>query len=143
MQPFDYDEALEEVLKKDNRYDQGAYHFVREALDYTQVVIARKTGDKEPRHITGQELLGGIRDHALETFGPMVLTVLNEWGVHRCEDFGEIVFNLVENHLLAKTDQDNRSDFENGYDFEEVFQKPFLPKSASTKKQPSRKAEKN
>ena len=57
----------------------------------------------------------------------MALVVLGEWGIHRCEDFGEIVFNMVEYELLAKTDKDSRDDFKGGYDFEDVFQKPFLP----------------
>jgi len=56
--------------------------------------------------------------------------VLNEWGVHRCEDFGEIVFNMVEHDLLAKTSEDSRENFKGGYDFEEAFRKPFLPPHA-------------
>ena len=57
----------------------------------------------------------------------MTLTVLEEWGIKCCEDFGEIVFNMVENKLLAKTEQDSREDFRNGYDFHDAFRKPFLP----------------
>ena len=70
----------------------------------------------------------GIRDRALTSFGPMVLTVLTEWGVRSCQDFGEIVFIMVENKLLKKTEKDSRADFENGYDFIETFRKPYLPK---------------
>ena len=47
--------------------------------------------------------------------------------VQRCEDFGELVFNMVENNLLAKTKEDSRADFKGGYDFEEAFRRPFLP----------------
>lgn len=36
---------------------------------------------------------------------------------------------MVEAGLLAKTDEDSRSDFEGAYDFEEAFRKPFLPAS--------------
>ena len=59
----------------------------------------------------------------------MVVTVFEEWGVHNCRDFGEIVFNMVEIGLLAKTDRDTRDDFQNGYDFTEAFRKPFWPQN--------------
>ncbi|MBI5772723.1 MAG: hypothetical protein HZA89_03145 [Verrucomicrobia bacterium] len=129
MQPsLNVDEVLEKIVAKDPRYTREAYFFVREALDYTQK-IALKSTKGEFRHVTGQELLGGIRQFALEQFGPMTLTVLDEWGVRRCEDFGELVFNMVDNSLLGKTETDSREDFKGGYDFEEAFRRPFLPKS--------------
>jgi len=71
-------------------------------------------------------LLDGIRQFALNQFGPMTVTVFEEWGVHNCRDFGEIVFNMVESSLLARTEKDTRDDFQNGYDFTETFRKPFL-----------------
>jgi uncharacterized repeat protein (TIGR04138 family) len=126
MHETSFEEALESLTAKDCRYHRDAYFFIREALDHTQ-----KTAAREPRghirHVTGQELLGGIRDYALSQYGPMTMTVLSEWGVHTCRDFGEIVFNMVENGLLAKTDRDSRADFEGGYDFFEAFRKPYLP----------------
>ena len=79
--------------------------------------------------MSGQQLLEGIREFALRQYGPMAITVLDEWGVRRCEDFGEIVFNLVDHGhgLFGKTETDSREDFKGGYDFEEAFKKPFLP----------------
>ncbi len=140
MHDINFDEELEKIVAKDARYTREAYIFVREALDYTQKMIGKPGKEDAPRHVTGQQLLGGIRDYALHQFGPMSLTVLNELGVQRCEDFGEIVFNMVENSLLAKTDQDTREDFKGGYDFEDVFRKPFLPsKKAPTAVQPELK----
>ncbi|HPC59126.1 MAG TPA: hypothetical protein PKX23_00570 [Verrucomicrobiota bacterium] len=126
MQEISFDEALDLIRSKDQRYERDAYLFVREALDYTQKTIARG-GRGRPRHVTGQELLAGIRDYALEQFGPMAATVLEHWGIRSCSDFGEIVFNMVEIGLLAKTPEDSRADFAEGYDFFEAFQKPFLP----------------
>ena len=126
MQEVSYEEVLEQILAKDPRYQRDAYLFLREALDYTQKLAGKENGGKL-RHVTGQELLDGIRRFALEHFGPMTLTVFEEWGVRNCGDFGEIVFNLVEIGLLAKTDKDSRADFAGGYDFEEAFRKPFLP----------------
>jgi uncharacterized repeat protein (TIGR04138 family) len=128
MQEVTFEEALEIIHAKDPRYDKDAYLFIREALDFTQKSIGRDTRGRV-RHVTGQELVQGIRDYALQQFGPMALTVFQHWAVHNCQDFGEIVFNMVDFGLLAKTDKDSRIDFEGGYDFEEAFRKPFLPRS--------------
>lgn len=127
MHDINFDEELEKIVTKDLRYTREAYLFVREALDHTQKMIGKPGKDDAPRHVSGRQLLEGIRDYALQQFGPMALTVLNEWGVKQCEDFGEIVFNMVENSLLAKTDEDSRDDFKGGYDFEAAFRQPFLP----------------
>jgi uncharacterized repeat protein (TIGR04138 family) len=67
----------------------------------------------------------------------MTLTVFSEWGIRTCEDFGEIVFNLVENSLLAKTKKDSREDFKGGYEFSEAFRKPFLPSARPEPTMPS------
>jgi uncharacterized repeat protein (TIGR04138 family) len=138
MHEVSFDEAFAKIRAKDPRYHRDAYLFVREALDYTQ-----KTVGKDPRgrirHITGQELLGGIREFALQQFGPMAKTVLEEWSVRCSQDFGEIVFNMVEVEWLAKTDKDSRADFADGYDFDEAFRKPFLPKSKHTVQAPEAK----
>ena len=130
MQEINFDEAVELILNRDKRYSRDAYTFVREALDYTQKLIGKET-QGQIRHVSGQELLNGIRQFALQQFGPMVITVFEEWGVRHSRDFGEIVFNMVEIGLLAKTDKDTRDDFQNGFDFTEIFRKPFQPQSKS------------
>ena len=143
MQKVNVQDALEQICKKDPRYDRDAYAFVREALDHTLKMLkkpnraeairaAKETGDESKRaqsHVTGQELLNGIRDMASNQFGPLTKTVLAHWGVNRCEDFGEIVFNMVEVGLLGKTEKDSRADFAGGFDFEEAFVNPFVPKA--------------
>ncbi len=102
MEDTFFEETLAQIELKDTRYQREAYLFVRDALDHTQKAINR---DKSatPRHVTGQQLLEGIRSFTLAQFGPMSLTVLSEWGIHRCEDFGEMVFNLIENGSPAFT----------------------------------------
>lgn len=127
MHGIDFDEVLEKIVSKDPRYTRDAYVFVREALDHTQRMIGKPQRADEQRHVTGQQLLHGIREFALSQYGPMAMTVLNEWGVRRCDDFGEIVFNMVDNSLLARTESDSRTDFSGGYTFEDAFQKPFIP----------------
>jgi uncharacterized repeat protein (TIGR04138 family) len=132
MQEVNFDEALENILAKDPRFSREAYAFVREALDFTQKLIGKESRGTI-RHITGQELLDGIRQFALQQFGPMAATVFEEWGVKNCRDFGEIVFNMVEIGLLAKTENDTRDDFQNGYDFTDAFRKPFWPQGKAQK----------
>ena len=127
MHGINFDEELEKIVVKDSRYTREAYLFVREALDHTQKMIGKPAKDDAPRHVSGQQLLSGIREYGLQQYGPMTMSVLNEWGITRCEDFGEIVFNMVENSLLAKTEQDSRDDFKGGYTFEDAFRRPFLP----------------
>jgi len=108
-------DSLNTVLKKDPRYRREAYDFIFEALEFTIKKI------KEKRHVSGQELLDGIRDYALQQFGPLSKMVFNKWGVHKTDDFGEIVFNLVNAGLLGKTEQDSIEDFRDRYDFADVF----------------------
>ena len=131
MQAVDFEQTLEKILKRDNRYRREAYLFVREALDFTQKIAAQNNKD-EVRHVTGQELLDGIRQFALQQFGPMAMLVLHEWGVTKCEDFGEIVFNMVDSGILAKTDKDSRVDFRGGYDFFEALRQPFRPTGSAS-----------
>lgn len=130
MQELTFDTTLDLILAKDTRYQRDAYHFVKDALDHTQKQVVRQKRE-EMRHVSGQELLDGIRDYALSQFGPMTKMVFEEWGIKRCEDFGEIVFNMVEIGLLGKTEKDSREDFAKGYSFDEAFRKPFLPASRS------------
>ena len=59
----------------------------------------------------------------------MAVTVFEDWGIRGCKDFGELVFNMVESGLLAKTDRDSRDDFQDGYDFTDAFCKPYWPES--------------
>ncbi len=118
------EELLNGILVRDPRYTVEAYAFVRGGLDFT----VRRLENQ--RHISGQELLEGIREFAIDEFGPMTKTVLNGWGIQRTEDVGEIVFNMVETGLLGKTEEDTRADFANGYDFDEAFRKPFKPAPA-------------
>ena len=138
MHEVSFEEAMVRIRAKDPRYHREAYLFVREALDHTQKTIGKDTRGRI-RHVTGQELLTGIREYALQQFGPMAKTVLEEWGVRQCPDFGEIVFNMIEVGWLAKTERDSRADFAQGYEFDEAFRQPFLPKGKQTAPPPAPK----
>jgi len=124
MQKVNFGEALSGTLRHDPRFDRDAYLFVREGLDFTIKMLKKETSGAG-RHVTGKELLEGLRRHALDQFGPLTKTVLNHWNIHRCEDFADIVFNMVESGILGKSEADHRDDFKGGYDFDEAFVKPF------------------
>jgi uncharacterized repeat protein (TIGR04138 family) len=126
MQQPDFDAVLSTILESDTRYHREAYEFLKEALDYAQKAIS-KANKNQVGHITAQELLDGVRQYGLGQYGPMAKTVLNEWGVFTCEDFGEMVFTLVEHGLLRKKESDKKDDFKGGYDFAEAFERPFRP----------------
>jgi len=125
MKKPSYEEVLSQIVREDPRYDAQAYEFLREALDFT-IKLLSKPVEGPARHVTGGELLEGIRQYALQEFGPMALTVLNRWGLRRCEDFGEMVFHLVEKGILGKTERDRKEDFGGAYDFDQAFRQPFL-----------------
>ena len=118
---------LRKVANKDPRYDLHAYAFLYESLRFTQKMLGRDDESKDParRHVTGRELLEGIRRCALLQFGFMARVVLEGWGVKATDDWGEIVFNLVEAKLLGRSDTDSKEDFHAVYDFKEAFDRAF------------------
>ena len=126
MHQLNFDDVLDKMVEQNPRYRRDAYLFLREALEFTQKTIS-KANKNQVRHITGAELLNGIREYALALYGPMTITVLGEWGITSTEDFGHMVFLMVENNLLRKTDQDSLEDFKKGYSFDEAFRQPFRP----------------
>ena len=95
-----------------------------------------KTGEMQPRdvassrsldddtfHISGYELLEGMRRLARERWGLLARSVLERWGVYRTEDIGEIVFIMVDDSELQwrRRESDTKADFANGYNFTEAF----------------------
>ena len=126
MQKTGFTEALDQLIAVDPRYDREAYLFLQDALDFTMKSRKKQKTDLS-RHVTGQELLEGVRAFAIKEYGPMVPTVFETWGISKCEDFGEMVFNLIRASIFGKTETDTIADFHNGYDFHEAFVKPFLP----------------
>src|SRR5881398_2751225 len=133
MQKIGFAEALDSIVTSDPRYGRGAYVFLRDALDFT-TKQQKKIKGVSVRHVSGPELLDGVRRYAMKEFGPMVMTVFDSWGVHSCEDIGNMVFNLIGAGVFGKTEQDSIEDFKRVYDFEEAFVKPFAPEKPATVK---------
>lgn len=110
------EEILDQLQERNPRFHTKAYFFV---LGVLHSVIQQLDA---PRHISGQELTEGVRDLAIERFGPMARTVLEHWGIHTTEDVGCVVFALVEQGILVKQEDDRPDDFANVFDFEEAFE---------------------
>ena len=131
---LDPEHPLADLLRRDRRYHRNAYFFVFEALRYAQEQLGLGqpsiTDDpalEEQRHVTGQQLCESIRRYAVDQYGMLAKSVLNEWGVRQTADFGEIVFSLIEIGQMKKTDSDRREDFVNVFDFNEGLRDAFLP----------------
>lgn len=114
------DETLLARLRERNpRFHESAYLFVLEALHFVIQALP------EPRHISGRELAEGVRDLAIERFGPMARTVLEHWGIRATADVGDIVFALVEHGILIRQDEDDIEDFAGVFDFDEAFDRQY------------------
>ena len=109
-------QRIHQLAAEDPRYKPMAYVFLFESLDFT---VDKIVGER--RHVSGRELVEGIRRLAIEQFGPMCKMVLRSWGISTTQDFGHIVFNLVNSGLMGKTETDSLADFTNVFDFEEAF----------------------
>ena len=138
---LDPSHPITKLLQEDRRYPFEAYAFMFEALHYAQKVLkmgaespseprpeqAETEGEERPaeRHVSGQELCEAIRRYALDQYGYMAKTVLNQWNIHGTSDFGEIVFNLIRIGQMRKTPSDTRVDFDKVYDFDAAFHEGF------------------
>ncbi|MFO7652285.1 MAG: hypothetical protein R6X25_00520 [Candidatus Krumholzibacteriia bacterium] len=112
--------AVRAVATRRGVYTPEAYLFVLEALDRIL------SGLKERRHVSGADLLEGIKQLGRDRFGVMATDVFHEWGVRGTLDFGRIVFHLVEADLLSKQDEDSLSDFIDKFDFRQVFEQEYF-----------------
>ena len=129
MQPIHFEESVVSILKRDQRYDGQAYFFLKEALDFT---LKRLSDDAigRNRHVSGRELLEGFRDYALQQYGPMAATLMEEWGVHQSRDVGNMVFRLIEEQVFGKQESDKPEDFEGLFELDQALRTPFLPTRA-------------
>jgi uncharacterized repeat protein (TIGR04138 family) len=113
------DGVMEQIRARESRYAEGAYLFVLRALEYRQEQLPMR------RHVSGRELAIACRDLAIERFGVMARLVLERWGVRSTDDFGAVVFTLVELGFLASQPTDTREHFSNVYDFVDAFEREY------------------
>lgn len=123
--------TLEQAAEECGRYSLEAFEFVRHGLSYTVHQIhgekARAANSDQSCHVTGQQLSWGLRNYAVQRYGIMARTVLNHWGITRTNDFGRIVFAMIESKLMQKTDDDDVHDFDSVFDFNIAFDPPPRP----------------
>lgn len=113
------EEVLDRLRERHPRFQETAYLFVLSALHHVLESIG------EPRHISGRELALGVRDLAIERFGPMARSVLEHWGIESTSDIGELVFALVDAGILIRQEEDSLEDFHGLFDFEESFDRNY------------------
>ncbi len=160
--------SLADIAREVNKYSEGAYHFVRDGLEYAaqsihgpmtppQLVIARYMSEQSidlaevierledgsldaevaaaikeaggidglNRNVSGHDLCWALRDFALRRWGNLADVVLRHWNVKCTQDFGRIVFALVEHGLMQKEPHDSASDFKDVFDFDEALTKCY------------------
>jgi uncharacterized repeat protein (TIGR04138 family) len=132
---------LVRLISEDRRYKLEAYQFVAAGLEYAQDVLrldqpagGRRKGrgaERQPRHVSGQDLCWALKDFAHEQYGYLAKLVLASWGIRSTSDFGEIVYNLIRIKKLSKSPTDRREDFDNVYDFEEALVNSYQITSAA------------
>ncbi len=112
------------VIAENTRYPLEAFLFVQRGLDETVRKIHGEPDDTKPpesRHVAGEDLCFGLRDFALSEYGLMARTVLARWNINNCEDFGLIVFAMVDCGLMQKTEDDRVEDFCHLFEFSDAF----------------------
>jgi len=120
MSDSDELKSLEDLAKEPGKYAVDACSFVREGLKFTVAKIHQNA--QEEKHITGQDLCWGLRDFALKRWGLLAPVVLRNWNISSTQDFGNIVFAMVEAGWMAKKDEDDIKDFLDVYDFRTAFE---------------------
>src|SRR5258706_13984323 len=124
---------LEQIVEEVGLYPIEAYEFIHSGLAYTVQKIhgqmkdpkALKKEEKKSYHVTGRDLSEGLREFALLRWGMLARTVLKRWNITRTDDFGRIVFSLVENGHMSKTENDTIEDFKNVFDFATAFDENY------------------
>ena len=96
-----------------------ARHFLHRALRLTQLQLEREG------HVTGRELLEGVRILAIQDFGPLARVVLAHWGIRSTDDVGAMVRRLVESGEWGRREEDSWDEFRGAYDFEKVFETDY------------------
>jgi uncharacterized repeat protein (TIGR04138 family) len=119
---------VRDLALRDGRYSPEAFRFLFESLQVAVKIAGREEAKGTERHVTGQEVLAGMREHAGTLFGPLAAQVWRSWGVHDTLDWGRIVFLLVEAGLLNRQETDTIEDFRSGFDFEEAFVRGYRPR---------------
>lgn len=127
-----FQDAIKRIIEVDPRYSPDAYDFIGKAVTYTAKRLKRHKKNGNP-HVSGKELLEGVCHYATTQFGPMANAVMREWGLTSGRAVGDVVFNMINERLLRKSENDTLDDFDIDFDFEAELAKPFQPRRKPTK----------
>lgn len=117
------EKPLEQIVDEVGLYPVEAFEFIQQGLSYTvQKLHGELKDEKASRHVSGRDLCDGLRDFALMNWGLLARTVLGRWNVRKTVDFGRIVFALVDNGYMQKTDDDTLEDFRDVFEFNTAFE---------------------
>ncbi|HEY8666136.1 MAG TPA: Minf_1886 family protein [Tepidisphaeraceae bacterium] len=120
--PADPAKDIDQIVDELGLYPIEAFAFVQRGLSYTvNKIHGREKDPQADHHVSGQDLCEGLREFALAQWGLLARTVLLRWGITSTLDFGRIVFAMVDNGLMSKTEQDTIEDFRQVFDFRNAF----------------------
>lgn len=122
--PFNFEDALDEIMRRDNSYAPDAYSFMRQAMDYALEQF-HKTA--ESPDLSAEELYLGFCAYALQEYGPMAAAVMEHWGICGSADVGNIVYNLIHVGVFGRQESDTREQFDNLQPMEELLDTPYEP----------------
>jgi uncharacterized repeat protein (TIGR04138 family) len=130
-------QSIEEIAKKDGRYDPRALKFVFDALGTTvQRLRGRpqqaesdeeedEAGEPVPHHISGAQLAQGVAAVAMDRWGRLAKMVLNNWGIKTTRDLGEIVYLMIRHEWMTAQETDRIEDFDGVFEFENLFERDY------------------
>jgi uncharacterized repeat protein (TIGR04138 family) len=101
---------------RDTRYRLGGYEFVLNGMEFYLTSLGEK------RHVSGQELTRGLLVFSHKQFGPLAESVLHHWGIDQSDDFGNIVYNLIDIGIMSKQTEDSKEHFNDIIDFKTFFE---------------------
>lgn len=109
------EDVMVRIRARGGQYNERAYLFLLGSIEFLQTRLELR------RHVSATELAWACRDFALQQFGLLAPAVLAHWGITRTEDFGRIVYTLVDVGLLVTQPGDHESDFSAVYQFSDAF----------------------
>ncbi len=118
-----------------------AQYMSEESIDLAEIIERLECGSLDPmvaaavkqaggidqlnRNVSGEDLCWALRAFALRQWGLLTKLVLSSWNIRGTEDFGRIVFALVDYGFMQKEPHDSMDDFVAVYDFDEAFRQSF------------------
>jgi len=101
------------LLHKKTGRQVEAYELIFETLDWLASDPQRDFLTREESHITGQQLTEAVFQFSLHNYGMMAKMVWKQLGIEKSEDIGDIIYELLDEEIMYKQDDDSKSDFDN------------------------------